>query len=282
MLGQAKSRSRKPMKLVTIALYVATSPFTICAGAALAALALATAAGNYLTNPQSVVAVASPPVRQIISVPEASSQSITGIPAPSGSAQANIPSITTAPPSPGLQPFTSNEPTTVPASTQQIRSSTSLTQDPLFWSYGAIVMGCVTGCLMISRQLSTAKTGGSKKTMSSRSKVFVPLPLDQVPVSGYRQQPALGYASAPVAALPVASRYATSPTVRQPAGTTSRKQHQPMRASNSERARLTAAPQVAPQVTVLPQTAVHPLDWNDPGLASQLDVRKSRPLSSWQ
>jgi len=282
-VGKASSRSGKP-KSLKIALRVATQPIVICTGAAFVAFSLAAVAGSYLTNPKSVIVAASPPVHPIISVPEASAQFLTDATAARGSAQTNLVPSPTLVPSPalpktsGLQPFTSTEPaTTVPPSTQKLQSPTSLTQNPLFWTCGAIVMGCITGCMMISRQLSSVKTGVSKKAVPSRSKVFVPLPPAQMPVLGYGDQLAVGYSSAPIASLP-ASEYAVVPTLRQPAVAKSRKQRQPVRANNSR----PTMPSAPTYVTVLPQTAVHPLDWNDPGLASQLDIRKSRPLSSWQ
>ncbi len=298
--SHTETTTTKPLSL---SLSIVTHPLMICTGAAFAAFALAAAAANYLTNPKSVVVSSSAPiVRPIVSVPEAAIQPSTDARASNYSAQPNVSPVASASPTPSLQPFTTTTPETfTPSSAQQLHPATSLVQDPLVWSFGAIAIGCIAGCLMISHQLSGEKPGSAKSRSKSnpglsRSKVFVPLPAEQLPTAAHAQtaSPASGYGGTiSAAALPattVAPLYL--PAYLPAAGQSPqlRKRQRPTQGNAARSAKPTLAapasnitsPKVSvPQVTVLPQTAIHPLDWQDQGLANQLDIRQHRPLSSW-
>ncbi|MCS6814488.1 MAG: hypothetical protein NZ772_13105, partial [Cyanobacteria bacterium] len=191
-------------------------PIGACTGAAIVALTLAAAAGSYLLSPKSVVAVKpSPTVRVIIPTAVASSHRI-----PSAVDRVpQSPSVVVIPPAvtessasefsmSDLQPFTTTSPESkVPASTQQLKSSFSPTQDPVVWTCGAIVVGCAMGSLMISRQLTRANVavarGRAARPVPSRRKVYVPLPAETLPAASTRPDSwlALGHAPTPAAAL---------------------------------------------------------------------------------
>ncbi len=139
---------------------------------------------------------------------------------------------------------------------------------------------------MISRQLSgekqsAAKSRGKSNTGLSRSKVFVPLPAEQLPTAAYAQGAIPALPATTVAPVYLsATRQSPQLSKRQhPAQGNAARSAKPTIAAPVSKA---ASPTVsAPHVTVLPQTAIHPLDWHDQGLANQLDIRQHRPLSSW-
>jgi hypothetical protein len=112
---------------------------------------------------------------------------------------------------------------------------------PLF-SLGVVALGCAVGCLMLSRYFH-ASPSRQQPQFPSRSRL--PRSASKTPRSSRQQKLSIQAA----------------------------KQNQAESASPSA-----AAPA---SVVVVPVGEDHPLDWNGPSLADDLDIRQQRPLSRW-
>lgn len=170
------------------------------------------------------------------------------------------------------------------------------------WMFGAIAVTCTAGSILVSRQLKPASMAASPRVTHvakpPRQRVQAPRPLTPVPGPkaksrrsasprrGTKRPPpkrlkpySPGESLLPTQAFPVSppappAIAATPATVRPP-------RPQPAPSPSfvvSKRVAPTAKPV---SVTVVPAEQTHPLDWTEPRLTDDLDLRKQKPIQSW-
>lgn len=129
-------------------------------------------------------------------------------------------------------------------SAPQISHESSSESLPL-QSIAVLVLACVIGCLVISLRLKPRQP--KKRLQFSTS-----------------------------------SRKAKERSISSAAGSTSSGQSTTIsRSTTLSNAKRTTNEIPAPPVAIVPATESHPLDWDEPSLADNLDIRQRRPLSYW-
>ncbi|MBE9177882.1 hypothetical protein IQ268_04700 [Oculatella sp. LEGE 06141] len=135
------------------------------------------------------------------------------------------------------------------------------------WSLVAISASCAFGCYMISQRLRSQPQvrhlPRTRKPVKPRS----PRPTARAAlVSGHSSGNSSGRSQQTIAAsIPRVARL-------------SQANSQPAPAAQSQPSTVVPA---KPVITVLPTGQSHPLDWNQPSLADDLDLRRRQPLSHW-
>ena len=245
------------------------SPFVMGGLGVVVSLLIAGFAARYLSNPDAVVV--RPHERADLSVLPMSPSSVD---------TANPLSKGGNPGHPAMKGNTmaAGKPSNIAMVGNHLVSTAELPSDSIPWAFGVIVLGCVGGCLLVTRQLNQAVTQsqsiprtlsrshpGSKRSQMGRQPLqatnftIVESSGDNLafPSSSFRSTQSLSSSRKP-ASLPPGKTTHLLNTDRQ------------------------AAQSMQPLVTVLPSTAVHPLDWGEDSLANQLDIRKRHSASHSQ
>jgi len=157
------------------------------------------------------------------------------------------------------------------------------------WMFGAIAVTCTAGSILVSRQLQPGTA--PKPTPRLRRRVKNQRPLASArpvtPPAKPTKQRRKAKAKPPqrlkpyTPGEPLLSTRIPSPASVQPAiAPMPARSHSAGNPSFVVSKRNSRQPAVPVAVTIVPTEQAHPLDWNEPRLADDLDLRKQKPIQS--